>query len=438
MTSQRRVVITGLGVVSPIGNDPEALWNSLIQGQSGIDRIQRIKPGGLSTSIGGEARDFTGAIEDYGELEKRQKRDIKKGGKLMCREIEMGVAVAQKALQHAGVTPGVLDPDRTGVIYGCDYIMTEPAEFTNAVARCTDANGVFDYSRWGTDGLGEITPLWLLKYLPNMPASHIAIYNDLRGPNNSITLREAASNLAVGEGFSTIARGSADAIVAGATGTRIHPLRSIHTALQEALADNPDNPAAASRPFDSGRTGQVIGEGAGAVLMEELESANRRNATIYGEVVGHGSSTVVSRKGEADIETALANSIQGALRMAGMTPDQIGHVNAHGLSSLVCDRDEARAISRIFDQDGRKIPVVAPKSYFGNLGAGSGTVEMIASTLALAQPNLFATLNQDQPDPECPVNVVVSHDVEPGTAFVNLNVTPVGQASAVIVRKYAG
>ena len=155
-------------------------------------------------------------------------------------------------------------------------------------------NGEFDFTRWGNVGLQQVEPLWLLKYLPNMPASHVAIYNDFRGPSNSITLREASSNLSVAESVTTIRRGAADAVLAGSTGSRVHPLRTLHCSMQEQLAEKGQQPETASRPFDSGRTGMVIGEGAGVLILEELECALARGATIHGEIVGYGSSTVAS------------------------------------------------------------------------------------------------------------------------------------------------
>ena len=231
-STARRVVITGVGLISPLGNTPEDLWESLRAGRSGVRPLERVPPQFLPIRCGAEAREFTGRIEDFGPLEKSVQRTIRKGLKVMCREIQMGVAAAQRALLHAGLPPGSYDPDRTGVVYGSDYIMTMPDEFTEGIRECLDEQRHFEFQRWATQGLPKLTPLWLLKYLPNMPASHIAIYNDLRGPNNSLTLREASSNLAVGEAYCTIARGSADILVAGATGTRIHPLRTLHVALQ--------------------------------------------------------------------------------------------------------------------------------------------------------------------------------------------------------------
>jgi 3-oxoacyl-[acyl-carrier-protein] synthase II len=431
MQSPRRVVITGLGLISPLGNDPQALWDALENQRSGIDYLQAIPHDHLPSKIGGESRDFHGEIEDFGTLEKDSMRAIKKGLRLMCREIEMGVAAAQLAIQHSQYQ-GTLHPDRVGTIYGCDYILTGPEEFTNGVRKCRNGSGEFDFSQWAEQGIGEVTPLWLLKYLPNMPASHIAIYNDFRGPNNSITLREASANLAIGEAFCTIQRGNADMIIAGSTGTRVHAVRSLHVSLQEQLASNNGDPKAACRPFDRERTGMVMGEGAGALVLEELSSALARNARIYGEVIGYGSSTV-NQNGIAKYGTALKNSIASCLRTGKVTADEIGHINAHGLSTIKCDHEEGVTINSIF---GNQKPVVAMKSYMGNLGAGSGTVELIGSLLALEHDQLFPVLNFQQADPGIDINIVTTNDVSAGASVLKTNVTLQGQASAILIRKF--
>ena len=432
----RRVVITGAGLVSPVGNSPQALWDALTTGRSGVQPLASVPTDDLPTTFGGEAREFTGHIDDFGPLEKKLKREIRKGTKVMCREIEMGVAAAQTALNDAKLEQGQFDPERTGVVYGADYIMTRPDEFIAGVRKCLDENGNFEFNRWADDGLPEITPLWLLKYLPNMPASHVAIYNDLRGPNNSITLREAAGLLAVGEAYEIIRRGNADSMLAGATGTRIHPLRTIHVVLQEEIA-NGQAPANACRPFDKDRKGMVLGEGAAVIVMEELATAKARGANILAEVVGHGSSTVLDRKCVAHRDAAMKNAMNQAIRSADISPDDIGHVHAHGLSTRTCDIAEAQAISEVFGNRASELPVVAAKSYFGNLGAGSGIVELIASTMALNAGHLFPVLNYETPDPECPVCVVTDDETSPGDSFNTVNVTPQGQASAVVVKKFA-
>lgn len=433
----RRVVITGVGLVSPLGNSPDSLWKALAAGESGVRPLTAFPSEFLPTSFAGEALDFKGEIEDFGPLEKTLQRNIKKGLKLMCREIEMGVAVAQLALAHAGHKAGTYDPERTGCVYGSDHIMTMPQEYADGVAACLDSQKKFQFTRWGEEGLPKVTPLWLLKYLPNMPGSHIAIYNELRGPSNTITLREAAGNLAIGEAAATIARGAADIFVAGATGTRVHPVRTVHVMSQEEVAGGDIEPARASRPFDLHRTGMVLGEGAGAVVLEELKTAQARGAKILGEVVGYGSSAALDRSFVANYELALKNALVQSLHRARLAPRDIGHIHAHGLSTRTCDAAEARAIRQVFGQRENPVPVVAAKSYFGNLGAGGGVVEFIASVLALNQGRLFRTLNYDTPDPECPISVCTSSDAPAGDSFINLCVTPQAQASAVAVRKFA-
>jgi len=429
--AERRVAITGFGLISPLGNDADSLWDSLSNRKSGVAELQGVPTDYLPSPYGAEAREFSGKIDDFGELDKGMKRGIKRNLKVMCREIEMGVAAAQLGLTHAKIEPGSLDPDRTGVIYGSDYIMTKPDEFTEAVQQCIDEEGNFDFTRWGEHGLKQVTPLWLLKYLPNMPASHIAIYNDFRGPNNSLTVREASANLAIGEAFATISRGWADVMIAGATGTRVHPMRTIHMNLQEEIAQA-KSAETASRPFDNDRNGMVLGEGAGAIVLEEWESAQKRGANILAELKGYGSSTVLDKQHVARFNDAIANSIEATLRKADMKPSDVGHIHAHGLSTRRGDAEEADGLKRVFGDN--QPPVTAAKSYFGNLGAGSGVVETISSILAMNNNELFPILNYDTPDPECPINAAKGGE-SPGDSFVNVNVTPQGQASAVLVSR---
>jgi 3-oxoacyl-[acyl-carrier-protein] synthase II len=294
----------------------------------------------------------------------------------------------------------------------------------------------FEFSRWAEEGMPKVTPLWLLKYLPNMPASHIAIYNDLRGPNNSITLREASSNLAIAEAYCTIARGNADTVLAGATGTRLHPLRTVHVALQEEIAQGDGDPAKLCRPFDLNRCGMVLGEGAGAVVVEELQLAQSRGVEILGEVVGFASSAVVDRSGTGNVGKALQNVMRQALVKSGISVDELGHINAHGLSTRAGDEQEANAIEAVFGARRQPIPVTAVKSYMGNLGAAGGMVELIASTLTLGKRQLFPILNYETPDPRCPITAVRSLEQSPGDSFMSISATPQGQASAVVVRRF--
>lgn len=436
--SDRRVVITGMGLISPLGHSYSTLWDSLIQGQSGVKLLTALPRDNFPSDFAGECSEFTGSIDNFGPLEKKLRRNIKKGLRLMCREIQLGVAAAQLAIADAGLEAGSFDPTRIGTLFGSDYIITSPGDFSIAVESCLDDDRQFQFESWAENGLAKVEPLWLLKYLPNMPASHVAIFNDLRGPSNSLTVREASANLAVSEAMTIIQRGTADIMVAGSTGSRINPLRTVHIVLQEQLADRHTDaaggdPAKACRPFDVDRTGMVLGEGSGVLILEELTSAQKRGAKIFGEVIGYGSSSVADKKGVADHQTAISNVLKGALETSGLKPDQIGHVHAHGLSSPKIDLAEAIAINELMGST----PVTAAKSYMGNLGGGCGMVEIIASIMAMQNDTLFPVINCEHLDDECPVAVVREPGVSPGDSFVNTNVTPQGQASSVVIRKFS-
>jgi 3-oxoacyl-[acyl-carrier-protein] synthase II len=433
----RRVVITGIGLVSPLGNSADRMWQSLAAGTSGVGPLSLVPADVFPMKFGAEARDFTGAIEDFGPLDKSMARTIKKNLKVMCREMQLGIAAAQLALTDCRLPLASANLDRVGCVYGSDYMLTLPQEFTAGMRNCLDERGKFDFRKWAEQGLPAVEPLWLLKYLPNLPASHIAIFNDLRGPSNSLTMREASSNLAVAEAYATIVRGHADAMLAGATGTKVHPARTIHVVTQEEVAVGDGDPARLSRPFDRDRAGAVLGEGAAAIMLEETEHAQARGATILGEIIGYASSAVSDKHGIGQYRTAFKNVLARGLESARLRPDDVGHINAHGLSTRRCDAEEAQAIAEVFGTRRSPVPVAAAKSYFGNLGAASGLVELIASVLALRHDRLFRTLNYETPDPECPVTVIAADDAPPGDSFISTSISPQGQASAVVVRRFA-
>ncbi len=431
--ASRRVVITGLGIVSPLGLAKDAFWSALVEGRSGVAPLEHpLKD--LHISYGGAAREFNEGIDNFGALPSEKKKQIRKGLKTLCRESIMGLASAQRAMGDAGYGDGGYDPDRVGVVFGTDYMLMDAAEFAAGIAACT-TDKQFDFTQWSTAGFAKLFPLWLLRYLPNMPSAHLGIYNDLRGPSNSITFREAAFNLSLTEATRIIQRGQADIMIAGATGTRLHPMSVIHVVQNETVA-NDDTPDRSSRPFDLNRRGLVMGEGAGSVVVESLESAQARGATIYGEVVGMGSSAVCDRKLNPKCDVALANALRAALRTAQMTPDDLGHIQAHGLGTKRSDVDESHAIQAVCGERKTPVPVTALKSFTGHMGAGSGAVELIAGLLSLTHNQLYPTLNYETPDPECPVNVVRGKGVSPGDSFANLCVTPQGQASCVIVKRW--
>ncbi len=434
-SAQRRVVVTGMGVVTPLGLDLDQVFEALCAGRSGVGELQAFSTAGLPLHAGGEATEFTGDIANYGPLEAPQKRAIRKGQKVMCRESQMAVAAAQRALQHAGIVGGQHQPTRVGCVFGSDYMLTMPDDFTTSVAHCSGGHGGFAFEKWGDEGLPRMAPLWLLLYLPNMPASHIAIYNDLQGPSNSLTMRESSGHLAIGEAVATIQRGQADVMLAGATGTRIHPMKTVHALQSCQVAIGDGDPSTWSRPFDADRSGMVLGEGAGGLVLEDLEHAVARGATIHAEVLGHSARTACGLRCIGDDRRALGLAMQGALAMANVPAESLGHVHARGLSTTLGDRSEAAALRDVLGDALSRIPLVAAKSHMGHLGAGSGVVEMATSILAMQRSALFPLLNHQTADPDCPI--LPAGGGEPaGTSFLSAAATPQGQAAAVVFGRW--
>jgi 3-oxoacyl-[acyl-carrier-protein] synthase II len=441
MSINHRVVITGLGVISPLGRELTPFWNNLANQSSGIGPLSSLPLDIIPCKFGGQASCFTGEISEFGPLEKNLQRAIKKNQKVMCREIEMGVAACQLALHHSGLAdPQLRDPDRFGIVFGSDYIITRPEEFSDGIAACRNESNEFQMPNWPQIGRPQVNPLWLLKYLPNMPASHVAIYNDLRGPSNSVTIREASSAASIVEAVSAIRRGAADVMIAGATGSRMEPLRALNFMSTEPMASNRENPAEMARPYDIDRDGNLVGEGAGALVLESLDRAVARGAKIWGEVIGGASSAVGDITGAHSdrdhIRTAIKNVSRTLLDQAtkagvDLSSDQ-WHFHGCGKSDVQGDASEAAGIrDALGDLD---VPVTAAKSYFGNLGAGSGAVEIIASLLALENQQLFPVLNTKKVDPRCPIRVAKSSDPA-GNAFAHVAYSKQGQACGVFVSR---
>ena len=420
-----------MGITSPLGLTLNSFWESLSNGQSGVRACDSGERWPIPCA--GFASEFSGHIDDFGDLEPSLKKAIRKGIKLMSREIQMCIAATQRALLDAGIAHGQLDPVRVGTSIGCDYILTTTDELVDAFRACFDENGKFDFGLWGTNGLAKMTPLWQLKYLSNMPSCHIAIYNDFRNVCSSVTLRESSIGATLGEAVYNITSGKTDVMVVGTTGSRLHPVKMTQAVQAEQVAQETRAPETVSRPFDRDRQGMVLGEGAGSLVLESEEHAKKRNARVYAEVVGGTYLANVERGLKPHRRKALTRTMTRLFEQTGVSPDQVGHINAHGLSTYAGDIDEANAIRDVFGD--RRVPVTAPKSYFGNLGAGSGAVELIASVLALQENKLFPILNNVMGDPDCPITPVRDFDTSPGDSFVKLSVSPQAQAAAVLVRK---
>lgn len=418
MAVNREIVITGVGVVSPIGIGSEAFWDSLCEGRSGVRRLDLFPQSDLSDTFGA----------DLTEFDPKQYVRPRKSLKVMSRDIQLGFAAADLACGQGGLHERPSDPERLGIVFGADLIHCDLFEMVNAFRGCI-LNGEFDFARWGEQAMTEMHPLWMLKYLPNMPACHIGIAQDARGPNNSITLGDVSSLSAVAEAMRVIERGHADVMIAGGTGSRIHPAYWIRSKVFE-LSGRSEDPAGASRPFDARRDGAVNGEGAAAFLLETRRHAEARGATVLARILGCAGTFEPCRNGEALRGRGIRQAISGALRDAGLPPGDVGHVNANGSSTILDDRVEAQAIRDTLAD----VPVTAPKSFFGNLGAGTGAVELAVSVLALQKGCVPPTLNYQVPDPQCPVNVIHGRplEVDKPTALA-LNHTTYGQAVAMVL-----
>jgi 3-oxoacyl-[acyl-carrier-protein] synthase II len=425
--SSRRTVITGFGLLTPIGCDADSFWRSLLEGKSGVGPIRSFDASSVPTRIAAEVSPFDAKKYVLG-------REPRKSLNKMARPIQMAVSCANLALENGKVDESKLDPARFGVEFGAGLIATELpdlADASRASANCQP--GFADLEKWGAEGIPAIQPLWMLKYLPNMPACHVSIMHNAQGPNNSITESDAASLLALGEAFRILGRDGADFFLVGGCESKINPVSLVRQCLFEQTSKRNDEPHKACRPFDAGRDGLVLGEGSGVLVVEDYEHAKRRGAVVLAEVVGYGAA--FDRKLDG---SGLARAIRSALKEAGIGPDDLDHVNAHGVATRKADVWEARGLAMALDGGSRRVPVFAAKGYLGNMGAASGATELIASLLGFRHGLMPPSLNHDVTDPECPIDVI-SGSPRPVTKPYVLKVafTQMGQCGAVVIRRIA-
>jgi 3-oxoacyl-[acyl-carrier-protein] synthase II len=420
MSAPRKIVITGVGVVSPIGIGLEPFWNALREGRGGIGPIQRYGSAPLPSRVGAELKDF----------DAKQFVTPRKSLKVMCPEIQAGFAASVMALEHAGLQRGAVDPDRLGVIFGSEMLYCDPPELADIYAACLEG-GEFHYAQFGRNLASKMFPLWMLKYLPNMAACHIGIAQDARGPNNSIVLGEVSSLVALEEAISVLQRGWADVMIVGGTSSRLGLTGMMYRGKCE-VSQNDADPENACRPFDRHRDGMVYGEGAGALVVETAQHAAQRGQAVLAEILASSAGFGAPSASGSLQQAAIAHSIELALQRAGLQAADLDYVVAHGLSTRHDDRNEAQAIARSLGS----IPVTALKSYFGNLGAATSAVELIGGILALENRLVPHTLAYRTPDPECPVAVICQapRPAERNTALV-LSQSRTGQAAAVVIAR---
>jgi 3-oxoacyl-[acyl-carrier-protein] synthase II len=421
--TRRRVVLTGLGLVTPLGLDLDSIWTALSQGRSGVRRIRAYDPAAFPVQFGGE-------IDAFDARQHLDKKDCKRLSS-MPRTFQLAVVAAQLAVTDAYGTHlrQHVEPSRLGIAFGTCSMCGDLEELHAAARMSFDpATHSIDYRRWGRDGLPVIAPMWLLNHIPNMGACHISVMHDAQGPTNTITQTDIAGLLALGEAYRMVQQDRADAVLAGGADAKLLPLSVARQCKFSPMSRRNDAPAQACRPFDRHRDGRVLGEGASVLVAEELDHARRRGAGIVAEVCGFAAAFDRGCRGDG-----LTRAIQQALRQAGIAPGDLDHINAHGLSTVAEDVWEARGL---LGACGPEVPVFAPKSYMGNLGAAAGTTELACSLLAFRHRAVPGTLKYDDPDPACPVQVGRSARPLRRSYVLKVGCTERGQCAAVVCRAW--
>jgi len=386
MSKTRRVVVTGLGTISPIGNSIEEFWKSLLEGKSGVRRLSCFDPTYYTCKIGAEVKDFDPT-----------KYLSPKEARRMDRFVQFAVISAKMAVDDARLDLSKEDVDRIGVMVGSGIggLHTVEAEHTQ-------------YLKLGPEkGPDRISPFLIPMLIVNMASGQISITLGVKGPNSAVATACATGNHAIGDAFRIIQRDDADMMLCGGSEAAITHMGFGGFCALKALSLRNDEPERASRPFDKGRDGFVMGEGAGVVMLEELEHALKRNAPIYCEMIGYGMS------GDAYHMTAPDPNADGAIRCmnnsikdAGVKPEEVNYINAHGTSTLYNDKIETLAIKKVFGAHARKVAVSSTKSVMGHLLGAAGGVEMIVCAMAIKEQIAPPTINYENPDPDCDLDYV--------------------------------
>jgi 3-oxoacyl-[acyl-carrier-protein] synthase II len=383
---ERRVVVTGMGALTPIGNDVPSFWDALVNGRSGITRITQFDPVHTAAKIAGEVKGFDADAV-------MPKKEVRRND----RYVHFAWAAAAEAMRDAGL-PNPIDDEalawRTGAIIGSGI------GGINTMIR--DVIEAHDH------GIDRIGPFLVTSMIPDMAAGYVAIYANARGPNYATVSACSSSNHAIGASLNIIRRGEADVMIAGGAEAGIGEIPvGAFSAMRALSTKRNDEPEKASRPFDADRDGFVMGDGAGVLVLEELEHARSRGATIHAEVLGYGATddashiTLPAPGGRGAVE-----SMRIAVADAGLTGDDIGYINAHGTSTMPNDKSETAAIKTLFGERAYRIPVSSTKSMTGHLMGAGGGIEAIASILAIKNGVLPPTINLDTPDPECDLDYI--------------------------------
>lgn len=409
----KRVVVTGVGAITPIGKNCNDFWDGIKEGRNGVDTITAFDVTDFKCKVAAEIKDFDAA-------EYIDKKDARK----MDRYTQFGFIAAREAFENSGLDMEKEDPWRIGVITGSGVGGIETLETQHETLM--------------TKGPGRVSPFFVPMMISNMAAAQIAIHLGAKGANENVVAACASGTNAIGNAFNIIKRGECDAIIAGGAEATITPLAFAGFCSMKAMSQNNDNPKLASRPFDLERDGFVMGEGAGFLVLEELEHAKKRGANIICELVGYGITndayhiTTPAPGGEGG-----AKAMEFALNSAGIAPDKIDYINAHGTSTKYNDSFETQAIKKVFGEHSKKLMVSSTKSMTGHLLGAAGGIEAIICALALKEGFVPATINYNTPDPECDLDIVPNVGRKADIEYAMSNSLGFGgHNSAVILKKY--
>ncbi len=407
---RRRVVITGVGVINPMGHDIETMWDGLKEGRSGVGYTTIFDASSFPTRIAAEIKDW-----DFSQVVEDPERWTDRG-----RHTKFAIGAAKQAVGGSGILDAKLDPRRLGVYLGAGEGNQDFISFSRMMTAALEPDGL-NLTRFIRAGMDTLQPMAELEQEPSVPVGHVAAMFNAQGPNVNCLTACAASSQAIGEATEIIRRGDADAMISGGTHSMIHPFGVTGFNLLTALSTRNDEPQRASRPFDRLRDGFVLGEGGAMIVLEELEHAKRRGAPIHGEILGYGSTADAYRITDIHPEGRGAiGCMSMAIKDAGLTPDAIDYVNAHGTSTAVNDRVESVACRVLFGPRAMQVPVSSTKSMMGHLIAAAGVTELIVCLLAIRDQVLPPTINYENPDPNCDLDYV-PNEARPARCEVALN-----------------
>jgi 3-oxoacyl-[acyl-carrier-protein] synthase II len=376
----RRVVVTGLGAVTPLGNDAPSTWRAALAGESGVDFIRSFDTSGFPVRIAAEVKDF----DPSGVATPREVRKLD-------RNVLLALAAGKEAVADSGLNG--FDPARVGIVFG------------SAIGGFI---GIMEQGEILRErGPDRVSPNFLPNVLVDSASGQLAISLGIRGPNYAIVSACATGSHAVGEGAELVRRGDVDAVLTGGTEACMHPLILAGFCAMRGLVAEDEHPPRASRPFDATRAGFVMGEGACVLVLEELEAARARGAPIYAEVLGYGASNDAHHMAQPDPDSVgVAEMMQAALQRSGVAPEQVGYVNAHGTSTPLGDAAETKAIKEVFGEHAYRMAVSSTKSVMGHCFGAAGAIEAMMCVLALHEGKLPPTINYEHPDPECDLDYV--------------------------------